>query len=295
MLKEQFKKNGYVIVRNVLNSQQVQDLRQLLNNEFIKEAETGRRTRRPPGSRLFQIPEIYMLLLAENVIKPMQEIFGKNFVILPDLIPQKDMCGDWHVDCASEIPSDYLVKSDYTFAKCGIYLQDNSFEWGGGIDVVPKQHKFPIKFLGPRLAHKIKIYYNRIGIRLNWKMVDTQAGDMVLFDSRLPHRSTFPNLLHTLPNVQLKGNTILGMPFEKAKFSLYYNVCSKISEAQDFMKNSIRRMANEKNTHRPYPDEMPFTDCLKFDFPDSFQSDFVSKIQQLGITLGCSNVLFGKN
>jgi len=291
MLKEEFKKNGFVIIKNVIPAEKIESIRLLLKNEFEKEAATGKKTRRPSGVRMFQVPEIYMLLLSDPITSALKKIFGKNYVTIPDLIPQKDMCGGWHLDCASEIPNSYLLDPDYTFAKCGIYLQDNSNEWGGGVDIVPKHHTYPVTFLGTKVAHQVKSVKNRIGIRVKGKMAETKAGDMLVFDSRLPHRSTHPHLLPTLPGVTLDGNTIRNMPFDKSKLSIYWNVCSTEKEARDFMLNSIRRAKKENDAGRPFPDEKPFTDCIQFNFPESFQTDFVEKAKQLGIKIGCLNQL----
>ena len=37
---------------------------------------------------------------------------------------------------------DYIKDPSYRFTKCGIYLQDNTEEWGGGIDILPGSHLF---------------------------------------------------------------------------------------------------------------------------------------------------------
>ena len=38
----------------------------------------------------------------------------------------------------------YLYDKNYQFAKVALTLHKNTDEWGGGIDIVPKGHRFPI-------------------------------------------------------------------------------------------------------------------------------------------------------
>lgn len=52
----------------------------------------------------------------------------------------------WHRDCAGEFQYEYcnniLSKKEYVFGKIGIYLQNNSLEIGGGIDLISKSHSY---------------------------------------------------------------------------------------------------------------------------------------------------------
>ena len=78
---------------------------------------------------------LYPKNMSINFVNATQSLFGSSYVLIPDLNVQKNACGGWHVDSGSEIPNRYLLAQDYMFAKCGVYLQGNTQEWGGGIDL----------------------------------------------------------------------------------------------------------------------------------------------------------------
>ena len=292
MRKEAFIKNGYVIVSNVLIPAEVSELRKIISDQIANIQESGKKSRWPTTKAVFQIPEIYRVATSEKVVSALKEIFGEQYIMMADLHVHKNMCGNWHTDSDSEVPNFYLLDPSYAFAKCGIFLQDNTVEWGGGIDVVPKHHKFPIKLFGARLAHKIKSFYNRsVGTRFFKKRIETKAGDLIIFDCRLPHKSTFPQALYDF-RLKLEGNILRNVPPEKDKFSIYWDVCSKRSEAYNFLTNNIKRAKLEAmGLANSYFDEKVHTESTSLHFPESFQPEFVDRVNSLGIIMGCANII----
>ena len=108
--------------------------------------------------------------------------------MIPDFQIHRNLFGTWHVDSGAEKSAPYLHRKDYKFVKCGIYLQDNSKEWGGGIQLVPKSHLFPIKTQIRKLDHKIKSIRDKFSLKNNILDVPIKAGDFLAFDSRLLHK-----------------------------------------------------------------------------------------------------------
>jgi hypothetical protein len=132
---------------------------------------------------------------------------AKNY--LPHSIDTEAM--GWHRDCNGEMSikqcREILENTDYVFGKIGLYLQDNS-EYGGAIDIVPGSNRdflsFPkgwsaatfwIKFL-IFLQRYMPIIYRKIAnTRLMKYLIGTtktrvEAGDVVVFDSRVFHKGT---------------------------------------------------------------------------------------------------------
>lgn len=288
MLRKEYCKKGFVIVPQVLSSDEINQLRALLLKEYKQQSINEVEPVSLNDQQVFAMPKICMTTVSDKVVAALKEIFGQNYVMLPDLNVLKDTCGPWHVDCGSEIPNSYLMASDYSFAKCGIYLQDNSPEWGGGVDVVPRHHKFPVRIVASKYAHKIKSVYNHLGTKFLAQMAETKAGDLLVFDSRLPHRATQPQQLNTLPQIK-KGRRykLIGMPDDKAKLSIYWNVCSRVFEAQDYLKNSIKRAKTETNDG--YMDSNVHSGVIAMEYPRSFQSEFVKRIEEVGVVMGCTN------
>ena len=139
----------------------------------------------------------------------------------------------------------YLFQSDYIFGKIGLYLQDNTEEFGGGIDVVVRSHRvwsrFPIPFLNylfTRLYLKLHKINNKRRIR-----VPIKAGSVVFFDSRLLHASSKPNALN-LTEEEANAKRV-NLPPQNCKYTFYMDACSPSSEKQ-FLDNAYKRALGEE-------------------------------------------------
>jgi hypothetical protein len=211
-------------------------------------------------------------------VEILRAAMGDPLAYIPDLTLHHNMFGfpGWHEDSGSEqtTGSAYLQSSSYRFAKCGVYLQDNTEEWGGGIMVVPGAHRYPIRSPFPVLNRKIKTFTNRVMRTLNAVTVDVRAGDMVFFDSRLPHASTFPS---RIPEPTREGtyHYPTEIPDEHAKLILYWDACNE-DMARDFMENSVRRARKEEAPDAGVVSGVFYSDYLRRYFPDDYPDDFVS-------------------
>ena len=120
------------------------------------------------------------------------------------------------------------------------FLQDNSAKWGGGISVLPEGHKFPVKSGFYKIDHYLKKIFNRIMIQIKSMRVNIQAGDMVVFDSRLPHSATYPCSLQNLKKGE--AGRLFGIPEEHEKYVIYWN-CFKYSGRKRILTTS-RNLSN---------------------------------------------------
>lgn len=283
-LNQSFAVNGFVVVRGVLSPEEVIALRGLLEEQFsqtvVNPNEGPRRVMLP--REILKVPELYLIPFKEKIIAALRQILEVNYTVFPDLMIQRNMfgCGPgkgWHVDSGSEGRNSYLLRPDYRFVKCGVFLQGNSREWGGGIDVLPGGHRFPLVTGNNDLNFRLKVLSNRVRQRFFGKMIDIKAGDFVAFDSRLPHISTWPNRLAgaDVSNAQIKN-----VPSDKTKFAIYWNACRKNS-ALDFLKNSELR-AEKEEIQGGHP-ELFFADYLRLKFPESYPADFVSAAKNAGL------------
>lgn len=182
----------------------------------------------------------------------------------------------WHVDSGSEGRASYLYNSDYRFLKSGIYLQDNSDEWGGGITVVPKGHKFPLKtFLFKNFDWRLKEWKNKKGIEQNSLNVPIEAGDFIAFDSRLPHTSTYPKKRQ---NAEMIGDSCYNMPEDKYKYVIYWNTTNRKSYSDLFLENSKSRAVREE-LNISSANEIFYTDYLRYHYPTSYNPRFVELVK----------------
>jgi hypothetical protein len=284
-LLKKFKKNGYVIIPNLISHDKVKDLR----NDLYEIFNSNNSKRLESITLASNDKRIYKLQFKSKIQEVCNEIFNNDYYFVNDWQIQYNMFGvggskkGWHVDCGSEITEEgkYLFDSAYNFGKIGIYLQNNTFDYGGAIDIIPKSHKFFFQ----TGFHKLNLLFYRIsnllliksGIKKTLKL---KAGDAVIFDSRLLHRSTPPSIVNLSKTQALAGRSELSK--EKCKYSIYWEVGNKES-VNHFMKNSEKRAKTEFEVleKNEFKSEVLFNEYLSYSFPKSYSSDYVKKVNEI--------------
>jgi hypothetical protein len=287
--------NGFVVVPAVITKEEVKS-----NRDVIEEVLAGM----PARKRMLFVSDIFKndaltnLLISSQCSDKLTSILGKifngEFSYINDLQIQCSMfgiaSGGWHFDANSEVnlqSGDYLHNVDYSFAKVGVYLQDNTFDFGGAIDVIPKSHKVFRYFGGSkflqyffaRFASKLM----RFGQRFSSISVPIKAGDAVIFDSRTLHRSSFPHAIKaTLSDGEKLAERVSSHTISSinAKYSLYWEV-GRQQDAESFLKNSCKRaMAEEILSSNPHQ-EMFYTDYLQYSFPADYPDHYKDRVNDI--------------
>jgi hypothetical protein len=296
---ESFKKNGFIIIPGVLHNRDVDSNRDVLNNIM--------RTM-PKEKRMLIFSDIFgndnlldFLIEAQynnKIVSTLSQIFENEFYYINDIQIQCNMFGinpgNWHTDSGSEIDllsGNYLHSPDYSFGKVGVYLQDNTINFGGGIDVIPKSHKIYKYFKGNKF---LQYFYARLAERiLGYKSgimkltVPIKAGDAVFFDSRTIHRSSVPHAIKSEMNKSEKAAQRFNIKHKNSKYALYWEVGSK-EDSVRFLRNSCKRALIELEDI-VYVDnfkELFYTDYLQYTYPDDYPSKYkknVNKFPQLNI------------
>jgi hypothetical protein len=294
-----FKKKGYALLKNAFSGNDVANIRSRLDQIFLEKGEPKFLI----ASDIINEEIIVGAIFNEGVTNFLKEILGDRFVNYSDYMIHKNyyiIDGDgWHLDCGSEGFTDYLLSPDYTYGKCGIYLQSNSVEYGGGVDVVERGHLYPTRFF-PRFflkmidkillsqkatrpmifRHYLKKMVNMFRQRVNYKSIALQAGDFLFFDARLPHRSTLPSKKMNLKAGRHRNT--LDLPRESSKYVIYWN-SGKSNEFKDFpLMHSLRR--SEVETSRA-GGEVFFSDYSSLKYPDDYPESFVRIAEERSVTV----------
>jgi hypothetical protein len=279
---ESFKENGFVIIRGLLNPHAVERIR-----SFVQEKMALHGHKMCMNSHeTYQYSELYLLQFEERAVNMLKQVLGENLCYYPDLHVQHNMFGypGWHTDSNSEGYAKYLQVPDYKFAKCGIYLQDDTLDWGGGIKLLPKGHKFSVMTGEPRIDLRVRRLLDFCSVNYSFPIkplsVDTKAGDMLIFDSRLLHASTIPQKVGDLKKKSGK-NHIQGLSKEHEKIVVYWDASNGLMKS-DFLKNAIKRAKREEKGS-----ELFYTGWTKHYFPDDFSDDFIARAREFGIEIGC--------
>ena len=150
---ESYRKYGFVVIPDVIDQLGVAKLRKLLAEDFSKHS-----GRLGTIGYLLSSPSLYELQFKPKLVNMLSSIIGGQVTYVNNIEIQCNMFGlngrkrGWHPDCGSELSdlsNQYLFDPNYLFGKVGIYLQDNTVEFGGGIDVQVGGHhdcrfQFPI-------------------------------------------------------------------------------------------------------------------------------------------------------
>jgi hypothetical protein len=213
--KEQYFQDGYLLIPNVLTAEEVRWLRAFFRPKFDSPKLLGD-THHWLLDIFGRYREVRWLCFHEPTLKIVRSLFGEDIILLPDSTAHFNYFGGWHKDTGTfdRAGRAFFKDKDYLMWALAYYLQDNTVEYGGGLDVEPGSQRQPDDpFLRPppmrrrRLLERLWHQIDR-GARqkywLAWKRfefdpfyepknvvtVPSKAGDLVIFDSRVNHHAT---------------------------------------------------------------------------------------------------------
>ena len=288
-LKKFYSKNGFVILPQLLNFEEVQSFRKLISTQF---EEQNKRQNLNTREILEKVPSIIEILLKEKLINPLKDIFDNDFSYSNAFNIQKNnTCltptEGWHEDVQSQKLMKRFNKNldppQYKFCKIGIYLQNNSCPFGASIEIFPGSHKLNSFF---KQCVFYLLYKRRLGALLRslfTKKLDKvlHAGDAVIFDSHLIHRSSLirdPNLKQMETNEQRELSTNV----EDYKFSIYFEGGKVQSCKQYHQSNLVRAIIDEVGVSEA--ERKWFSDYLSMS-SDLYPQDFLTILKGFDIDI----------
>ena len=296
-LQLNFSRDGYVHIPSLLDNKEVSALRKQLCEIFESIARNKRlkSIQTLPPSYCFSEPIIFNVLLSKNVKEYLSSILGSDFELIPDLEVHKNSFGlkksrffgliksGWHIDSGSEGLNSYLMDPNYKFVKCGLFLQDNTEDYGGGIEVTPTYYNFPIRTGFIKLDFLLRKIFHGFAVFFKSSVLDIKAGDLVVFHSFMPHRGVVPKGgLDTASPDNIKFS-FLDLPEWKSKYVVYFCACSK-GFGKPYLEHAIHRAQKEVNVESPengdYMNTAFFTDFSAMKYPDDFSDIFVQESEQ---------------
>lgn len=283
-----FKKKGYLIVDQILNENQLKELRADLSKEF-----NDRKTfviylhQLKNKSLAFKILSLFKNDKLKTQLNSLKEYYGKNASLLPRFeivknyhVNLKENHG-WHRDCGGELKYKYckniLYNKKYLFSKVGIYLQENN-EYGGSIDIIKNSHlnfsnflsiyrKFkaiPLRIV--MLIHnKLNRLYNLMSeslfmFFLNAEKLLPKKGSAIIFDTRLIHRgSPISKKKHNEVRYD-KGTYQASLEEKNSKYTIYCHFGS--SESVDSLMYDLTKRQNNKDEMHLWIEQLNFISSL---------------------------------
>ena len=276
---ESYAINGFTIIEDILSQEEILQLRNSLYTHFSANEEKSFET-----IDYALESKVAALFFSKKIVERLKQVLGDKVVFTNNFNIQYNSFGlggraeGLHTDSNSEfLPENkYLFQPDYMFGKVGLYLQDNTEEFGGGIDVVVGSQKVWTRFSIPILNYLCTRLYLRLYKINNRRKIKApiKSGSAIFFDSRLLHASSKPNNLN-LTEREIKGRA--QVPLQYCKYAIYMDVCSLGSE-KEFIDNSYKRALTEVNS---VPDEAAFfTNNLSYSYPEDFPEYYKSLVDE---------------
>ncbi len=181
-----FKKNGYLLVKDVFSQSDIFQLRKIFDD--AKQTGTWNTSPYYTDTIMTDIynfyPEIIDIIFSEKHIQVAKDLLGTDCILIPECAVHRNRYFDWHRDDINELGRDFSVNKDLSVIQTCIYFQDNNSETGGGMTVCPGSHlkKNSQNILYFKLKKMLNAFHK--------ENVPSQTGDLLVFDYSLIHRGT---------------------------------------------------------------------------------------------------------
>lgn len=245
--KEEFRKKGYIVIKNAFDKDEIITLRNTCSEAFEKlnKKNNSAQQKSKPIRQIFndefiKKPNLLNPLFKGKIVAEVKKVLGDDFISFADFSLNDNMHSPtWHTDSQSMgFSTKYVYNPSFNVAKLGLYLQEDDETYGGQLDVIPGSH-LPT-FLGVNSPISIKSRYGKVSklqllaIKIRNKFLkkislNVSVGDVILFHGLLWHRSSQPNWIKV---GQIDKFGIKNQPSDKRKFMFQWEV----SENNEFAK-----------------------------------------------------------
>lgn len=252
-ISEQMYEQGYVIIPQVIDGDEIEAIKACYRTIA---ARSGLTTLLPTD--ILKYPSIFNVLLKESVVRAIRHVFGRDFCLFPNFTIRESVYIPWHND-AYFLPEAIVdPQIPLQFMQCAVYLQDNDMHSGGGITLIPSSHRLSQRTIRAMLETPEKYE----------QCVMSKSGDLVLWDNRVTHRSSFADKTP-----------------DSTKLALQWTVSASEKHNGDYL-NYLHARSQQKLHVSDFLKESPrlyFADMLNIQFPSSFHPDALQRMEQQNI------------
>ncbi|WP_340618735.1 phytanoyl-CoA dioxygenase family protein [Xenorhabdus entomophaga] len=234
---------GYVVIPEIIGKGEIKVIR-----DFYKKTSEINDLSTLLPTDILKNTEIFHAILNDKAVMAIKEIFGRNFSLFPNFTIRESVYIPWHND--AYFLSDEVINPDthLQFMQCAIYLQDNDPDHGGGITLIPFSHRLD--------QATVKSMLNTP--QAYEKVIMSKAGDLILWDNRITHRSTYPD--------KAPDNT---------KLALQWTVSASEQHNEPYLQYLRDRAQHSMHVsdYLPKSPKSYFADMPNVRYPDSFHED----------------------
>ncbi|WP_375331733.1 thiamine pyrophosphate-dependent enzyme [Candidatus Tisiphia endosymbiont of Temnostethus pusillus] len=169
-----------------------------------------------PPTNFLKKKELAKFIFSNKFSNVLQELSHRYKFSIPNFTIRKDICIGWHFD-------DEFVTSNEEklpeILQCNIYLQDNCISYGGGIDVCKGSHNLSKELKRSKISSNV----------VDGETIYTKAGDLLIFDYRVIHRSTNPSVA----------------PRDLSRIAIQWTIGKTLRSAKEFLAYLLRRQSEK--------------------------------------------------
>ncbi len=257
--KQQLFELGYTVIPNMIHADKINDIRDSYLHLF---EESNVSTLKP--SEFLKYSTISDTIFNDNVMEAVSNVVGNNYCLYPDFTIRKNLYIPWHTDTSYLDINQTDSYEDSNFVQMSIYLQDNTLETGGGLEIITGSHRI-------KNINRKNLLNNNINFS-NSSLMPSNSGDLVFWDSRLIHKSRENSL-----NAQCIKLAVQWTISQNEKFSQQYlqYLYDRINAYNTHVSDNI-----ENNREMLYLNDIP-----NIQFPFSFTNHQIHKINKFNVNV----------
>lgn len=176
--KNDFERDGYLIIPNLLTQDQIDALRESLYKHFNQAYELEGLGKHQPNAAV-EVPAISWIFGLPSIVSVFRQLFGQDELIFTgNCDAHMNMLSKWHKDTFGCFSEECFKRQNFKIYRAGIYLQDHVIK--AGLTVKTASHRSGSLTEGKS------------------ETLSTRAGDVVFFDMRLTHAGQFASSFEML-------------------------------------------------------------------------------------------------
>ncbi len=260
------RENGYLLVRNVVPADQVERIRTICERYLLPDDDAENEIN---ATALLQMPDMNFIF-DEQVVKALTAWLGGTLCYYPNYVARLNRRSGWHIDngfSPEYLPDgSHLFDPEFRHVQCIVYLQDNRAGAGGGLDVRARSHKWATTGDLPE-EDFIALSYPEV------VLIDSQAGDLVLFDGRVMHRGTPQDGSHELRKYGIFWSASRKDRLQMDRYIEFFTTRVDHLRTLNLSPHDLERESNR------------FNDMYNVRFPESYLSETTEIIRKNAIAL----------
>lgn len=252
--KIRFFEDGYLHIENLAGRESTEDIRARVLDLTRDQDRVAVK-----ASEIIAQPALMDAFLSDRLLSTLRDLFEEDFVFMPAITIRKNWYEDWHIDAAFHADlGGTEMRPD--FVQCALYWQDNLPQQGGGLSVIPGTH------LRIRHEGRYLLDANFFNLGMSAEDVPNKAGDYVIWDGRLVHRSTAHG------------------PGAPTRLAMFMTVARASADYERFVTHLEKRAVTDRHLGRAAEADR-FRDAAGLSFGNGIADNVMARLKKYGATL----------